>query len=167
MVSTGNIHLLKQLPAGQKFEFSGSLEEFLVNCPDSLKMIEVEDICVIKISEGIAPDQVAKNLKFPGTESSDFNNDTLDEYDDFDWGEYQLLPGVIQRQAIIIQVETRSVFQFVGIKFRNEVELFARMPEFLSNYLSDTYGQENLLLESQWFRKVPVRSPGKALMLSF
>ena len=155
MVNTGNIHLLKQLPDGQKFEFSGSLEEFLVNCPDNLKMIEVEDICVIKISEGIAPNQVARNLKFLGTDSSDFNDDALDEYEDFDWGEYQFLPGVIQRQAVIIRAETQSVYQVVGIKFRNEVELFARIPPYLGTFLSETYGEENLLLENHWYTEGP------------
>ena len=62
MVGPGNIHLLKQLSTGQKFEFTGSLEEFLLNCPDNLKTIDIEDICVIKISEEITPDQVQENL---------------------------------------------------------------------------------------------------------
>lgn len=155
MVGTGNITLLKQLSNGQKFQFTGSLEEFLLNCPDDLKTIEVEDICVIKISEEITPDQVASNLNFLGTESSDFNDDALDEYDDFDWGEYQILPGVIQRQAIITSAETESVFQVVGIEFGNKVEVFARTPPYLSTFLSDSYGEKNLLLYNQWYSEGP------------
>ena len=153
MVGTGNITLLKQLSNGQKFQFTGSLEEFLLNCPDDLKTIEVEDICVIKISEEITPDQVVSNLNFLGTESSDFNDDALDEYDDFDWGEYQILPGVIQRQAIITSAE--SVFQVVGIEFGNKVEVFARTPPYLSTFLSDSYGEKNLLLYNQWYSEGP------------
>jgi len=155
MVGPGNIHLLKQLSTGQKFEFTGSLEEFLLNCPDNLKTIDIEDICVIKISEEITPDQVASNLKFLGTESSDFNDDALDEYIDFEWGEYQLLPGVIQRQVIIIQAEAKSMHQIVGIEFGNEVQLFARTPPYLCTYLSDSYGIENLLIYSKWYSEGP------------
>jgi hypothetical protein len=110
---------------------------------------------VIKISEEITPDQVASNLKFLGTESSDFNDDALDEYIDFEWGEYQLLTGVIQRQAIIISAETESVYQVVGIEFENKVELFARTPQYLCTFLSDSYGEKNLLLYNQWYSEGP------------
>jgi len=155
MVGTGKIDLLKHLPDGQKLEFSGSLEEFHLNCPNSLKTIEVDDICVIKVSEGITPAQVVANLKFFGTDSSDFSDDALDEYGDFGWGEYQFLPGVIQRQAILIEVETHAIFQIVGIEFGNKVELFARKPPYLCSFLSESYGEENVILESSWYSEGP------------
>jgi hypothetical protein len=110
---------------------------------------------VIKVSEGITTAQVVANLKFFGTDSSDFSDDSLDEYGDFGWGEYQFLPGVIQRQAILIEVETHAIFQIVGIEFGNKVELFARKPPYLCSFLSESYGEENVILESSWYSEGP------------
>lgn len=155
MVLTGNIHFLKQSSNGQKFEFSGTFEEFFLDHPDNLRIIEVKDICVIKISGGVTPNQVVSKLKFAGTDSSDFNDDALDEYDIFDWGEYQFLPGVIQRQAVITDIENNNQFQIVGIIFEEDIKLFARTPPYLSTSLRDSYGEENILLYNQWYSEGP------------
>jgi hypothetical protein len=155
MVGTSEVKFLKHSLDGQKFIFSGSLEEFDLICPEDLKAIDVDDICLIEISAGITPDQIASKLKFIGNESADFNDDALDEYDNFDWGEYQILPGLIQRQVIVTELESQAKYLIVGIDFENEIELFARIPPYLSISLIDSFGEENLLAYNQWYSEGP------------
>ena len=155
MVREKEINFFKQLADGQKFNFSGSLEEFELKCPESIKAINVDDICLIEIKAGIKPDQIASKLTFVGNDSADFNDDTLDDYDNFEWGEYQLLPGLIQRQVVVTDLESQTKYLIVGIELAGKVELFARIPPHLSNSLSDSFGEEYLLAYNQWYSEGP------------
>lgn len=155
MVREKEINFFKQLADGQKFNFSGSLEEFELKCPESIKAINVDDICLIEIKAGIKPDQIASKLTFVGNDSADFNDDTLDDYDNFEWGEYQLLPGLIQRQVVVTDLESQTKYLIVGIELAGKVELFARIPPYLSNSLSDSFGEEYLLAYNQWYSEGP------------
>lgn len=155
MVREKEINFFKQLVDGQKFNFSGSLEEFELKCPETIKAINVDDICLIEIKAGITPDQIASKLSFVGNGSADFNNDTLDDYDNFEWGEYQLLPGLIQRQVVVTDLETQAKYLIVGIESAGKVELFARIPPYLSTSLSDSFGEGYLLAYNQWYSEGP------------
>ncbi len=155
MVREKEIYFFKQLVDGQKFNFSGSLEEFELRCPESIRAINVDDICLIEIRAGIKPDQIASKLTYVGNDSADFNDDALDDYDNFEWGEYQLLPGLIQRQVVVTDLESQAKYLIVGIELAGKVELFARIPPYLSTSLSDSFGEEYLLAYNQWYSEGP------------
>lgn len=155
MIGARNVKLHKRMDDGETIDFFGSLEEFEFKCPASLKAIAVDDICVIEFGSEISPDQIAANLTFIGNESADFNDEALDDYDVFDWGEYQILPGLIQRQVIVIEEGTQSVHQIVGIELSDNVELFARKPQYLSQFINESFSETNLLAYHSWYSEGP------------
>ena len=155
MHQQGSLKFHKRLESGETFEFVGSLEEFKFNCPQSLKAIDVDDICIIEFSPEINADQIASNLTFIGTDSAEFNDEELENYGQFEWGEFSDFPGLIQRQVIAVEEVDKSPYQIVGIETGGKAELFARKPQYLCQFVDETFGSENLLLSHSWYSEGP------------